>query len=234
MEPLKITASLATAIATYDDYSPSLDSLVEWLILDRLNLCSPNPTSEQVEATQAIVDERMPLQKAEIGGEWYWATSSPCYQIINEQQDRFRKRWQPGTDSPEPNWGKRRAKWSGSEGAEKSYDLPLYLRSTPAITWYCVGDLNAIFDLLSACSGIGKKRSYGSGQIIKWEVEPHEHDWHLWRDGALMRPIPITEMPTDRPIDIAILNWGWRPPAWLHTNKARCAMPVHCVRKPEI
>lgn len=231
MDSLRITAHLASPLGVFDDYSPSIDSLLEWLLLDRLGEVQPNPTTEQVEASRTIVDAQLPLLKSEIAGEWYWAASSPCYQILNEQVDRYRKRWNPGIDSPEPNWGKRRAKWSGSEGAEKNYDLPLYLRSISAIFWYVVGDKAGILDLLQDCTGIGKKRAYGYGQVLKWEVEPHD-DWHLWRDGQLMRPVPVTAI--DRNCDFAILNWGWRPPAWLHTNKVRCAMPVHNVKKGEI
>lgn len=230
MEPLKITAHLCSPLAVFDNYSPSLDSLLEWLILDRLNLTVPNPSPEQIEKTRPIVDEQMPLLRAEIEREWYWATSSPCYQIFNEQTDRYRKRWNPGIDSPEPNWGKRKAKWSGSEGAEKNYDLPLYLRSTPTITWYGVGDRDRIEELLQDCKGIGKKRSCGYGQILRWEIQPHGEDWHLWRDGQLMRPIPLEFLPADQPIDFAILNWGWRPPAWLHTNRIRCALPIYTVK----
>lgn len=229
MEPLKITAYLGSAIAVFDNYSPSFDSLLEWLILDRFNLTVPNPDTEQVEATRPIIETEMPLLKTEIGSEWYWATSSPCYQIINEQIDRYRKRWNPGIDSPEPNWGKRKAKWSGSEGAEKNYDLPLYLRLTPAISWYVIGDKEKIEKLLQDCKGIGKKRSYGYGQIIRWEVELHGEDWHLWRnENQLMRPIPIKAI--DRVCDFVILTWGWRPPSWFHGNRIQCALPIHTVK----
>lgn len=230
MQSLKVTAHLSSPIAVYDDYSPAIDSLLEWLLLDRLNLISPNPTPEQVDSTREIIEAQLPLERGSINGEWYWQASSPCYIIQIEQADRYRKRWEPGQDGC-IDWGKRKAKWNTSEGAEKSYDLPLYLRSTPIMTWYVVGDRAVILDLLQDCRGLGKKRSYGYGQITKWDVEPHEDDWHLWRDGQLMRSIPIAAMPTDRPTDFAILNWGWRPPAWLHSNKTRCAMPIHTVRK---
>lgn len=63
MEALKITAHMGTAIATYDSWSPSLDSLIEWLILDKLNLTSPNPTPEQIEATCSLIDREMPVTK---------------------------------------------------------------------------------------------------------------------------------------------------------------------------
>jgi len=229
MQPLKVQAWMGSPIAGYDDWSPDLAGLLEYLLLDRLHLASPNPTPEQVEETRAIVDEQMPIRRGDLDGEWYWQTSGPCYTIKSEQIDKFRKRWD--CQEHNLNWGKRKAKWSTSEGPEKSYDLPLYLRSTSVITWYCVGNLVAVADLLNDCTGVGKKRSHGYGQITKWEVELCEHDWHLWRNGMLMRPIPLTSIPQDRPVDFSILDWGWRPPAWLHSNKTRCAMPGHTVRK---
>lgn len=232
MEPLKITARLANIIAVYDDFSPSIDSLLEWLLLDDLHLACPNPTLSQIEETRAIVDQAMPLYKAEINKNWYWAVSAPCYQILKEQTIRYRKRWQPGIDSPEPNWGKRKAKWSADQGAEKNYDLPLYLRSMDVIQWYCVGDRVRILSLLEGCSGIGKKRSHGYGQILRWEVVACNQDMHLWGPhNELMRPIPIECIPTDRVVDFAILDWGWRPPAWLPANRIKCAMPIHTVKR---
>ena len=230
MEPLKITAFLASPFAVFDDYSPAFDGLLEYLLLEQLNLLAPNPTLEQVKATQKIVQDHLPLLKAEINGEWYWATSSPCYQILNEQIERYRKRWNPGIDSPEPNWKKRKAKWSTSEGVEKNYDIPLYLRTASAITWFAIGDKSKIKSLLSSCKGIGKKRSYGYGQITTWEVESISVDCHLWKNGQLMRPIPLNSLPLDRVVDCHIQKWGWRPPAWLNENNIQCALPIHNVK----
>ncbi|MGL4882441.1 MAG: hypothetical protein ACRC8K_15480 [Waterburya sp.] len=212
-----------------DDYSPAIDGLLQYLLLEQLNLLCPNPTPEQVKKMQPIIDTKLPIEQGRIGGEWYWKASSPCYVIRGEQTDRIRKRW----DYQESNldWGKRKPKWNTSEGAEKSYDLPLYLRSVSVITWYVVGNLDGIKSLLNDCTAIGKKPSIGYGQISRWEVEEVSEDWHMWQDGKLMRPIPIECVPQDRPIDIAFLNWGWRPPTWLHSNKVKCAMPMHTVRR---
>lgn len=231
MNNLKVTAHLLNGFATFDDWSPDLASLVEWHLLDSYNLLSSNPTAADVEKTQEFVHQEMPILKADIDGEWYWATSSPCYSYSVESTDRFRKRWAPGTDSPSPNWGKRKPKWSGSEGHEKSYDLPLYVRVTNAVTWYLVGDKSRIESLLKHCTGIGKKRSHGHGQVSHWTVIEFAHDWHLWgATNELMRPIPVEKMPIHRQ-DFAIRDWGWRPPAWMPGNKTRCAMPIHTVRK---
>jgi CRISPR type IV-associated protein Csf3 len=231
MPNLRITAHLSNGFAAFDDWSPDLAGLLEWQLLDGYGLTAPNPTAADVETSRPLVEAEMPLQRAEIGGEWYWACSSPCYSYATETTDKFRKRWAPGIDSPEPNWGKRKATWNNSAGGEKSYDLPLYLRVTDALTWYAVGDKAGIETLLQRCTGVGKKRAHGHGQVTHWEVNEIEHDWHLFGpNGELMRPIPITAVPAT-PIDFAIRDWGWRPPAWLPTNKTRCAMPVHNARQ---
>jgi CRISPR type IV-associated protein Csf3 len=226
MPNLKITAHLSNGFAAFDDWSPDLAGLLEWLLLDAHGLANPNPTASDVEASRALVDAELPLQRAKIGGEWYWATSSPCYAYATETTDKFRKRWAPGTDSPEPNWGKRKAKWKEGEGAEKAYDLPLYVRVTDAVTWYAVGDKAGVESLLQGCPGIGKKRAHGHGQVTQWEVQEIGNDWHLFGpNGELMRPVPLSAL-SKAPIDFAIRDWGWRPPAWLAANKTRCAMPV--------
>lgn len=228
---LRVTAHMATAVAVIDDWSPSLDSLLQWLILDEKGLASPNPTIEEVTKTQLIINELMPLGRAEINGEWYWQSSSPIYCYTREQEDRVRKRWQPGIDSPSPVWGKRKATFDSTQGAEKAYDLPLYLRNPTMISWYCVGDQQGIERLLTMCKSIGKKRSIGNGQILRWEVVLSDSDWHLWgSDGRLMRPIPIDGF-DGRPIEFSIRNWGWRPPYWSHENRRKCVMPTNLVRK---
>lgn len=228
MRNLKIVAHLLSGFAVADDWSPDLAGILEWIILDDRGIAVPNPTIEDVESARAIVDEAMPLKKTMISNEWYWAVSSPCYQYKAEYSSNFRKRWNPGVDSPSPDWGKRKPKWSGSEGHEKAYDMPNYIRVTDAVTWYAVGNMAAVQELLNKCTGIGKKRSHGHGQVSSWEVSEVDYDWHLWgKDGVLMRPIPLPSAHRDVPLDFAIRNWGWRPPAWLPENKAHCAMPIH-------
>ena len=231
MDNLKVTAYLAAGFAAFDDWSPDLAGLLEWMILDARGMAAPNPTPEDVEASRPVVEEFMPLERGEIGGAWYWATSSPCYSYTTEYISKFRKRWSPGIDTPMPDWGKRKAKWSGSEGQEKNYDIPNYVRVTDAVTWYCRGDGSGVRTLLQGCTGIGKKRAHGHGQVQRWEVTEVYHDWHLYGpNGELMRPIPVAALP-EAPPDFAIRDWGWRPPAWLPANKTRCAMPAHTCRK---
>lgn len=229
MKNLKITAHLASSLAAYDDFSPSLDSLLEWLWLDARGLAQPNPDSE------SLIEAPIPLAKGEVSGEWYWQVSSPVYQIEAEETSRFRKRWDPELFG-HINWGKRKARIDTSQGPEKNYDLPLYLRSTSAIAWYAVGDADGVRELLAGCRGIGKKRSQGWGQITRWQVEEIEHDWHLWGPGnQLMRPMPVrlmTQALLQQRIDGSfLLHWGWRPPGWHQANRELCVMPTNNVVK---
>lgn len=225
MQSLRITAHLATPFVVYDAFSPSLDAIIEWYWLKERGLASPNPDSD------SLVQADLPLLKGDIQGEWYWCVSSPHYLLEGQQTTRMRRRWD--CHDKHLDWGGKRAKFSTSEGHTKGYDLPNYLRSTPQIDWFAVGDRDEILRLLQQCTGIGKKLSQGFGQVIRWEVQEFDQDWHLWgAAGQLMRPIPVQLLTQEIPgkIDgITILRWGWRPPARLPCNQEVCAMPMYNV-----
>ncbi len=222
MDNLQTIAHMASPLVAYDDWSPSLDALLEYVLLDRLNLITPNPTKEDAERNLPLIFEQMPIARKMLNGEWYWAVSSPHYIENHQQTTRFRKRWDYQEHHLE--WGKKRAKVSGSEGHFKAYDLPRYDREMQTIHWFCIGDRDRILELLQSVTHLGKKRSQGCGQVHKWEVLPFEHDWHLWRGDKLARPMPVNMI--EPPQAINMMQWGWRPPTWLAANKSMCFMPT--------
>ncbi|MFO0449768.1 MAG: hypothetical protein ACK52I_14110 [Pseudomonadota bacterium] len=222
MDNIQIIAHMATPLAAYDDWSPSLDALIEYQLLDRLGLITPNPTAADAEKNLPLIFDKMPIARKILNGEWYWAVSSPHYIENHQQTSKFRKRWD--YQEHHLDWGKKRAKVNGSEGHFKAYDLPRYDREMQTIHWFCVGDHDGIAELLQPVTNLGKKRSQGCGQVHKWEVLPFEHDWHLWRGDSLARPMPINMIP--QPQAINMMNWGWRPPVWLAANKSMCYMPT--------
>lgn len=211
----QITAHLATPLAVSDNWSPSLDALLEYLWLDERGLISPHPTKEN------LIKSDIPLREDTIKGESFWACSSPFYCLQKEQIDRFRKRWDYQDRCLD--WGKKKAKVDTQQGKTKSYDLPLRLVLTPRLDWFAVGDIDKVRSLLSNCTNIGKKRSYGKGQVYQWEVKEVEVDWSLKKDGRLTRPLPATLV--DHWDGCQILRWGWRNPSWLPENVAVCVMP---------
>ena len=222
MDNLQIIAHMATPLVAYDDWSPSLDALIEYQLLERLGLIEPNPTEASIVKNLPILFEQMPIARKMLSGQWYWAVSSPHYIENHQQTSKFRKRWDYQEHHLE--WGKKRAKVNGSEGHFKAYDLPRYDREMQSIHWFCVGDATKISELLQPVTNLGKKRSQGCGQVHKWEVLPFEHDWHLWRGESLARPMPVNMI--SQPQNINMMNWGWRPPTWLSANKSMCFMPT--------
>ena len=227
MQNLKIVATLANPIAVYDNWTPSLDNLLEWIILDRHNLVMPNPSLKQIENNKHIVIDNMPLKLGNLFSEWYWCVSSPCYQLLGENTDRYRKRW----DNHDKNldWGKRKPKFSTDHSGEKSYDLPLFVRSIKTITWYCIGDKDKLKTYLEQISHLGKKRSYGNGQISNWDIQEIGQDCHLTKNNQLIKPIPAKFAEYLGLTGYSLMNWGWRPPVRIANNQTLCAMPTQNV-----
>ena len=219
MTPLQITAYMANGIAVYDDWSPALEGLIVFELLKSKQLLIPNPSEDDARATMSMIKGEIPLAM----WEGLFKCSAPIYQYVTEETTKYRKRWEP---DGKVAWGKRKPKFSTSEGPEKSYDLPLFLRLTSRIDWFAVGDRDRIQSLLNDVHGIGKKRSHGYGQVVRWEVHEIDDDWSIVKDGQLMKPIPLEIFKTfglNFFHDLA--NWGYVPPAWLPGNKTLCVMP---------
>jgi len=222
MKNLQVTAHLSNAIAVNDDWTPQLEGILIYHGLNQLGLAHPNPSVEQIKANQSIIDKVTPIKKDENHGFYY--CSNPVYIYIAEEKSNFRKRWE--ANDKYINWGKRKAKIETSQGGEKNYDLPLFLRLTNRIDWFCVGDKEKIENLLELVTGLGKKRSHGFGQVSLWEVTEIENDWSLVKDDELMKPVPsivFKELGITKFYNV--LRWGWKPPIWLPENKALCMMP---------
>ncbi len=81
---------------------------------------------------------------------------------------------------------------------------------------WCAGDGEEIARLLRPVSHVGKKRSTGFGEVLRWRIEPAP-SFELARDGALARALPAMALPDVLP------GWrvaeepapvGWTPPQW--------------------
>lgn len=85
-----------------------------------------------------------------------------------------------------------------TNGWTKSYRLPVTTRRVDRVVWMCVGNRREILKVVKHVPAIGKKTSYGYGQVLKFEVErlgEAPKDWPFWIDSeagpVLMRPIPL-------------------------------------------
>lgn len=94
--------------------------------------------------------------------------------------------------------------------------MPVFYRHALDVSWYMVADIDAIRDLLTKVTHIGKKTSQGWGRINYWTVEEWESDCSTYdRDGNLMRSIP----------DDSGILYGIRPSYWSRDNQTVCIIP---------
>ena len=91
------------------------------------------------------------------------------------------------------------------------------------VTWHCVGDYEAIADLLRDADFIGKKRTAGFGQVAAWDWSESEGDGLTTADGKPMRPIPFDMFEGDR--SLPVQDAAWKPAYWDPANRAPCFAP---------
>lgn len=217
MIPLQITANLANSIAVTDSLSPAIEGIIEYAIREEKGLLDPNPNNP------TTID--LPLQLNSAG---YYHCSSPFYYYNQETQTRYRKRWD--YQEQHLDWGKKKAKFSNSEGQFKAYDLPLFIRILSRIDWYVVGQPEPIRKALGAITHLGKKRSQGHGLVLSWYVEPIDCDYSIWgTQQQLMRPIPLELHPQPLPNDLATV--AWKTPSWHPESQSICWIPKDNVKR---
>jgi CRISPR type IV-associated protein Csf3 len=228
MEAIKITSRLISGISVNDNYSPDLGSILEYFKLKSLNQLQVNPS-----ANTCIIPD-LPVAKHYIGDDWLWAISSPVYQYSMEQINKARKRWDADFNYP-ISWGKKKAKIQTDGGPFKSADRAVPERIVETVTWYAVGDVVQVKDLLKGCTSIGHRRAAGYGQVHEWLVEPVAEDWSLVRHGQLMTPLPQRLASLAPALDLSkvrIMHWNTKAPRWDKTQAELCFMPKGLVKAP--
>lgn len=113
-------------------------------------------------------------------------------------------------------------------GSTKAFRLPrehLHLQHDE-VAWFCIGDSDALLDLLHDITALGKRRAVGLGALVpgSWRVEPIEpwDGFPVLRDGVPLRPLPLDwpGLVTYEP-GYARLTY----PYWDRPNEALCATP---------
>lgn len=109
-------------------------------------------------------------------------------------------------------------------GPCKSYRIPTWtahLRGD-VMTWFGLGDVDAVRELLAFIQYVGKKRSVGLGRVDRWEVELCEvwDGFPVLRDGRPLRPLPL-DWPGlgEHRIEPRVLS----PPYWERWREEECA-----------
>lgn len=119
--------------------------------------------------------------------------------------------------------GKEKQKVLTVQGAYKNEFYSIERFVVDSITYYVRGDKEVIESLLKNLRYLGKKSSLGWGKIKHISIEETEKDYSIFKDGNLMRNIPIKN------------SWGFESnkvnlfrlthPYWSREDLADCLMP---------
>lgn len=220
-QPLRIRAHLANSICGNSPFFP-LDGVIMMEALWRENGCSWEGIPDPKEELRFPAKRWVPLRVRHIGSPyWYYACSFAHYETLAEEVQYWHKRARTRQEQY-IDFGTRRGRIDDATGVYRAYRMPLRTFVTSCLTWYAVGDRRAVKDYLRRVRFLGKKRAYGNGRVIRWEVEVAEEDFSEQKDGIWTRAIPVALLEKQL---IDMTYHSFRPPYWHHDNLAMCAMP---------
>lgn len=220
VEPLRVQAILRTAVVA--DRALPLDGILLYQAMRHKygEIAEASAPGTTIEGRKADV----PLLCHEIHTpNWYFACSWAQWpNHAREGKDYWAKRI--ATNRMDiVNMG-RKSKVVIEKGRYRSYHMPIFYFSALYVDWYCVGEQQAIQELLSDVWAIGKKTVQGWGRVAEWIVEPWSEDWSTWRGTEPMRAIPAASL--DKFDMGRVRLHGFRPPYWKAENQTLCLLPT--------
>lgn len=215
-EPLRVTCRLRDGMAFR--HPPQLDALLEWVVCDRAGLRVPPAAG-----MQSHIRVRVPVAESACGR--YRLCSAAVFDI-EESEVRHKHRRAPVMEYARLGSSSIRKVHTGL-AENKSYRVPYehHLLRDDLLVWYCLGDADAIRELLWEVHYIGRFRGAGKGEIVEWRVEACEpwEGFPIMRDGQPLRPLPEE---TPGAVEDALRSFVvLRPPYWDHTREEPCLVP---------
>lgn len=221
MHPLRITATLQTGVVS--DAALPLDGL----LFAAAMRAHHGPEVATLPGQMMAEPVFLPLARINAkSAEWCyacsWATWTPT---VAEGVQHWTKRFDADATAL-LDWSRVRGRVNTGSGRYRGYHMPVYYRHALTVTWYAVGDGDAVRRLLADVRSVGKKRDQGWGAIGVWTIAPWAHDWSVECNGRLMRGIPVSHGARDE----GRLHCGYRPSYWDRANQAECYVPPIGVR----
>ncbi|WP_189135076.1 hypothetical protein [Wenjunlia tyrosinilytica] len=231
MRPMLVRAHLAGGVALDAQWGTALDGLLASVVW----AARKGQLHDRGIATSPLADtpdpQDMPLPLARCRtpeGDWHWAATCalPEGVVGDGTEVRYwtgrldlRHAEQVASDVPMHLYT--------HQGRWRNRIMPLIITTCRSVTWRAVGDADVVRELLETVAAIGKKRSQGEGQVLRWEVQALSDVsvWeaaHLHADGTLGRPTPpgCLSAPAGRPPHGGLGRAGIRPP-YQHPSRQR-------------
>ena len=96
------------------------------------------------------------------------------------------------------------------------------------VRFYVRGNIDECKWLFANVTALGKDRNKGYGAVKSMSIEEIPEDWSLVKDGIVMRPIPVGEVPTKwmQPGTQAnVMTLTYMPPYWNRAAAVPCVAP---------
>jgi len=154
---------------------------------------------------------------------WYWACSSAQIEVKGRDTQYWNKRFDTQASlSDHIDFGGKVEKILIEQGRYKAYHMPLPTLVCDKVTWYAYGDIDKVSDLLKDIRACAKKRSYGNGSILRWEITQIQEDWSTWKVNKLMRPLPRQLGASVQWELFDMQHTAFRAPQWHPGNQTMC------------
>jgi len=228
MHPLRITAKLATGLAA--QHPVALDSLLAAMVAARDDY-PPASLEQRVPPPESVPLLWHPLPVGHPCGRGFHHASMAHLEIGSYETIRGSRKAPALHELADLT----SADKVPLAGRFKGYWMPLrkILPAGMTLTWWAVGDLAEVAELLRHCFALGSKRGAGHGWVSSWTVEPWHEDWSLLRPAgegewddllAPSRPLPAELAPE------GWMSWDLR---WLSYPYWRAgAAPLVAVPEP--
>ena len=215
MTPLCVTATIAGQLCM-PERPIALDALLAAAVAMRDNI-PPPLTRDDVQEID------IPVQRSDCGR--YWLVSQAVCDVEVYALRYLNKR--APVEQYQTIGSLKITRVDIGAGVNKSYRIPMETMypSDGLLTWWCLGDADAVRELLALIHHLGKKRSVGMGIVQRWTVEPCETwpGFPVMRDGFPLRSLPIDTrgLSPNAEQGYAVLS----PPYWRHEKEELCALP---------
>jgi CRISPR type IV-associated protein Csf3 len=220
MESLLITAKLERGFSANDPWSPAIDGILAYYHLrETMGVEAFNLSLSLNE--QTVVND-LPLEKVTYDDKWWWACSSPDYDLKQEIIRTFYKKFNIDTSLLIKD---RVKNIELTKNKFKNYSLSFKEIITKEIHWQVVGDKEEIIRLLSMCYQVGAQRGKGMGVIESWSVTESEDAKEDAKKAMFNRPIPL-EAAEHHNIS-GLKAWrGYKPSVRVAENQGLCICPI--------
>lgn len=212
MQALKIECRVANAWSP-PDLGVHLDGLIAWALVEQAR------KSGQVITDYDEILSDLPLSRHEFpNGEWVWQAS----QLVPVDMYGVERRMLTGRTPANEMFNlvakgvvsSKGGKWDGSRGPEKNNQVFYTTERIGGLKGWCIGDADALADLLDEVRAVGTRTRIGMGALIPfeddkfWRITPCDDAATLWS----LRNLPDLQGVPDlsRYADIGT----YRPPYW--------------------